>query len=478
MEKNIYDTRTRRLAADCESPAAGAFHSLAVNASDAIFLVNPQGLIIFANRAAHSLFAYGVGELRGRPVSDLMPEQLRERHHRGLARYMATRTSHRMDQVVDLGAVRKDGTEFVVELSLCAWVADDGTYFGAIVRDRAAKKETGSGTLSAGDALQTVLGATDQATLLADLNGRIEKGNASAAILLGYDRVEELIGRDLYDFFLIGDHRRLSSHLRASEQNARAVDELYHLVGKEADLPSAKVCVISAADERGRAQAFVLVIKDDAELRDMRLRIDRATEKLQRTIRGTVRALASTVEIRDPYTYGHQERVAGLAHAIAIEMGLPVDRAEGIRVAGTIHDIGKIYIPEEILNRPGDLKDFEYRVMPAHAQAGHDIVKDIEFDWPVARSILQHHERVDGSGYPQGISGKSILLEARILAVADVVEAMCSDRPYRRGLGLDAALSEVEANAGTMFDRQVVEVCVKLFREKAYTCDCPVDKPA
>jgi putative two-component system response regulator len=190
--------------------------------------------------------------------------------------------------------------------------------------------------------------------------------------------------------------------------------------------------------------------------------------KLQRALEGTIHTLVSAIEMRDPHTAGHQRRVAQLACAIAKEMGLPEEQIEGLRMAGLIHDLGKINVPAEILSKPGGLNDLQYGLIKMHPQTGHDVLTEIEFPWPVAEIVLQHHERPDGSGYPQGLVGEEIMLEARILAVADVVEAMASHRPYRPPLGIDKALEEISQNSGVLYDPEVVDVCLKLFTEKEF----------
>jgi PAS domain S-box-containing protein len=205
------------------------------------------------------------------------------------------------------------------------------------------------------------------------------------------------------------------------------------------------------------------------------LREHTASEALDKRWRAsletTIAAIASTVEMRDPYTAGHQQRVAKLAVAIARRQSLSEHDVHGIYLAGAIHDVGKINVPSEILNKPGKLSKIEFQLIHAHAQAGYDIVKGVDFPWPIAQMVLQHHERIDGSGYPRGLKGKAILAQAKILAVADVVEAMMSHRPYRPALGIDAALAEIEKGRGSIFDPTAVDSCIALFRREKLRFD-------
>jgi PAS domain S-box-containing protein len=193
-----------------------------------------------------------------------------------------------------------------------------------------------------------------------------------------------------------------------------------------------------------------------------------AAEKMRKALGATVQAIAVTVETRDPYTAGHQRRVADLAHSIATEMNLPAEQIDGIRMAAAIHDLGKISVPAEILSKPKKLTAIEFSLIKTHAKSGYDILKNIDFPWPIARMILEHHKRMNGSGYPHGLTGDNLLMESQILAVADVVESMASHRPYRSSLGIDAALGEIEKNKGTLYDNAVADACLRLFREKGY----------
>jgi PAS domain S-box-containing protein len=214
-------------------------------------------------------------------------------------------------------------------------------------------------------------------------------------------------------------------------------------------------------DENRRLVGITGVTRDVSERRAVDQRIRKALE-------ATVQAIAVTVETRDPYTAGHQRRVADLARAIAVEMGFPVDMIDGLRMAAAIHDLGKISVPAELLSKPTRLTGIEFALIKTHSQCGYDILKDIDFPWPVARIVLEHHERMNGSGYPNGLTGDGILMESRMLSVADVVEAMASDRPYRASLGVDAALNEISQNRGILYDPNVSDVCLRLFREKDY----------
>jgi len=197
--------------------------------------------------------------------------------------------------------------------------------------------------------------------------------------------------------------------------------------------------------------------------------LEKTMDELRKALDGIIHTMALTVEIRDPYTAGHQRRVANLARAIAIEMQLPDESVEGTYLAGVIHDLGKISIPADILSKPGRLTKNEFNLIKDHPQTGYDILKGIEFPWPIATIILQHHERFDGTGYPQGLSNENTLLEARIISVADVVEAIASHRPYRPALGIEVALEEISNGAGSMYDPKVTGICLKIFSENKFS---------
>ncbi|MFH0796859.1 MAG: HD domain-containing phosphohydrolase [Candidatus Omnitrophota bacterium] len=220
---------------------------------------------------------------------------------------------------------------------------------------------------------------------------------------------------------------------------------------------------------QGRFLGTIGIIRDITDRKRAEEILKQTLENLEKTLEGAVYALSMLSEKRDPYTGGHQQRVSYLASHIAEEMNLLPEQVKGIKVAGILHDIGKIYVPAEILSKPGKLTEGEFGVIKFHPQVGYDILKTIDFPWPVAQVALQHHERCNGSGYPAGLSDDQILLETKILSVADVVEAMTFQRPYRPALGIDEALKEVSNNKGTLYDPASVDACLTLFRKKNFT---------
>jgi len=222
--------------------------------------------------------------------------------------------------------------------------------------------------------------------------------------------------------------------------------------------------------EQGKLVGAATVFRDITERQQAAkaLLLEKGIETLREVLKKTVMALATTTTMRDPYTTRHQEKVAQLACALAQEMGLSADGLEGMRVMGLLHDIGMMAVPIEILYKPGKMSDYEYEIIKAHTQVGYEILKELDFPWPVAQVALQHHERLDGSGYPAGLSSRDIILEARILMVADVFDQLASDRPNRPGLGTDHALEELSRNKSRLYDPEVVDICIKLFNQKGF----------
>jgi len=291
--------------------------------------------------------------------------------------------------------------------------------------------------------------------------GRFIIANQSMARMLGYDSPEELITgvTDIASqVYAYPDER--AEFIRMIEKQGFMRNYEVRFRRKDGSIIWVSGTMRTVRDDK-RHILYEGIVEDVTQRKA-------SVERLRNALVGTVRAIAAIVETRDPYTAGHQRQAGDLAINIATEMGLSINRIEGLRMAAIIHDLGKISVPSEILSKPSELTNLEFELIKTHAQAGHEILKDIEFPWPVARIVFQHHERMDGSGYPQMLKGEDILLEARILAVADVVEAMSSHRPYRASLGIEAALEEIEKNKGILYDAAVVDACLRLFREKGY----------
>jgi PAS domain S-box-containing protein len=301
------------------------------------------------------------------------------------------------------------------------------------------------------------------------LQGQFLSANPAMARMLGYASPEELIssvtniGEQLY----ANPEERSNIINILKEKNTVEGLEL-HQRKKDGSLFWALANVRTVKDETGDILYFEGTYEDITPRKLAEEKLKQTLEKLRKSLSGTIQALSSTAETRDPYTAGHQRRVSNLARTIASEMGLSSDMVDNIRMAGIIHDIGKISIPAELLAKPTRLTDMEMSLIKTHSQSGYDILKDVDLPYPIAEMVLQHHERLNGSGYPEGLKNDQILLETKILAVADVTEAIATHRPYRPALGIDVALDEIEKNKGMLYDEKVVEVCLKLFREKGF----------
>jgi PAS domain S-box-containing protein/putative nucleotidyltransferase with HDIG domain len=288
--------------------------------------------------------------------------------------------------------------------------------------------------------------------------GRLIEVNPVFEDIFGYTR-DAIIGKTSLELGLFADPADQAKMI--SELKAKGFVKDLEMKGRKKDNTIIAIS-FSASKMLINDQMFSLgVIRDITERK-------KSLSMLQEALTGTVQAMATVVESRDPYTAGHQLRVAKITEAIASEIGLAAHRIEGLRLASLIHDLGKIAVPAEFLSKPTRLTEAEFELIKGHSRAGREILKDISFPWPISRIVLEHHERLDGSGYPNGLAGEAILLESRILMVADVVEAMASHRPYRPALGIEAALKEIEKNRGTLYDGAVVDACLFLFREKGF----------
>ena len=300
---------------------------------------------------------------------------------------------------------------------------------------------------------------------IVDPEERFVFANPAFDLIFGV-KVGELVGKRLAEFT---DPGTLKAVQQETERRSRGERGKYEIEIINPDGRKRQIQVSATPKFVGGQFIGTLAIIHD--ITDRKLALEELTQSYQRLNRAmdqTINALATTVGKRDPYTSSHQQRVTQLVIAIARELGLPENQISGIRVAGILHDIGKIYVPSEILSKPTSLTEAEFNIIRTHSQAGFEILMGVEFPWPIAQIVLQHHERLDGSGYPQGLRSEQILLEAKILTVADVVEALSSDRPYRPAFGIETALNEVANNKGKFYDPTVVDACLSIFQEKKF----------
>jgi PAS domain S-box-containing protein len=298
--------------------------------------------------------------------------------------------------------------------------------------------------------------------IFVQIGGRFAYVNPATVHLLGAESAEQLLGRPLLERISPDYRETIRERIRLLNEEREKVSPM---VQKYLKLDGTVIFVEASAVpfSYNNEIGSLAYLHDITERIQAEEKIRESRENLRRALESTVRVIALMVETRDPYTAGHQRRVSDLARAIAQEMGIAADGVDGIRIAGMMHDVGKISVPAEILSKPVRLSKIEINLIRIHPQAGFDILKDIEFPWGIGQIILQHHERMDGSGYPHGLTGDQVCFEARILAVADVVEAMASHRPYRPGLGLESALNEISVNQGRLYDERVVEACLSVF---------------
>lgn len=302
---------------------------------------------------------------------------------------------------------------------------------------------------------------------IVDMDTRVVQANRRVAEVFGC-APRELVGVMIKDLSHPDDMPDVATRMeRLATGSIGYFDAESRYIRKDGSTRVGRVVgtLIGSADE-ARARQIILMLEDVTARRQTQEELSNTMAKLRQSMRQAIRAMAHIVEVRDPYTAGHQERVACLSRAISQTLGLPEDEVSGIYYASLVHDIGKISIPGEILSKPGKLSSAEFALIRVHPEAGYDIVRSIDFPWPVNDIVMQHHERLDGSGYPQGLTGDRISYGAMIVAVADVVEAMSSHRPYRPALGVDAALDEIRKNRGRLYDPGVVDACEIIILEQ------------
>jgi PAS domain S-box-containing protein len=436
-----------------------------------LFAANPHPMWVYGleslrflavNDAAVTHYGYTLDEFETMTIADIRPAEDVPRMLENVARIEAGK----VDEAGEWRHRKKDGT--LIDVEITSHVLDFGGRRAEVVLAHDVTEcKRAEKLLHAAEEQFRSLVEQSIAGIYVIQDGNFAYVNPRFAEIFGYESIGEPIGRSALSV-VAEDHRAaLADEIhRRLKGAARRIE--YSTTGLRKDGSTVDLGVHGArASYRGRP-AIIGMVQDISEKKRGEEQIQRYVTQLETAFMSTVKVATTLSEMRDPYTAGHERRVAEIAVMIGAELGWDERQQEGLRVAGHLHDIGKITIPAEILAKPGKLTSIEYELIKAHPQAGFDVLKDVEFPWPVAQVALQHHERIDGSGYPQGLKGEAILIEARIMAVADVVEAMATHRPYRPGLGIDMALAEIERGRGTAYDTAVADACLELFREKGY----------
>jgi len=426
-------------------------------------IVTSDGELLYANREILNMFGYdSIDELKS--ISHLQrytPETFVEYEKRIEMR----KHGEYVPPNYEVSIVRKDGTIRHLEVFRKQVLWNGQMQFQALYNDITERKQAEKNLRESEKRYRVVVENANEAILITQ-NMKILFANTVAINNTGYS-MEELTSMNFSDLIHPDDIGMVRGyHDRRIKGDAIPSVYSFRIVCRDKSVKWVELNTTVIEWEKKRAALNFL--KDITVSKQLEEERSQSFIKIKKTLDATVSAIASMVETRDPYTTGHQKRVSILARAIAEEMGLCMDVVEFIETAAIIHDIGKLSVPSEILSKPTKLTNLEFELIKTHSQSGYNILKDIEFPWPVADAILQHHERMNGTGYPQKLQGYDILLESRILAVADVVEAISSHRPYRPGLGIDFALEEITKNKGVLYDENVVDACIKLFREKHF----------
>ncbi|MBU1711812.1 MAG: PAS domain S-box protein [Proteobacteria bacterium] len=453
-------------------------HSEAIlnNLSEGIFELNFNNKVIYANHFAQLLIGIREEDLLGSYFTELFEEPHRMR-------------VKEMIDLIDTGPQEISDDQPVMlkdkMVSLRILPVNDKEYKSIIVilNDVTKRKKAEQALAEQKEFSEKMIENSAVPTFVIDTQHEVLIWNKACEELTGI-KAAEMVGTDSHwkGFY---DHKRphiadivvdrtpgsMSDYYGNYKKSAFAEEGL-QAEGWYADLGGKKRYIFfDAAPIYSSKDELVGAVETLHDITDRKLferELKMTTEKLRKNLIGTMQTISLIIETRDPYTAGHQKEVSKLARSIAQEIGLSADTIDNIRMAGAIHDIGKMAVPAEILSKPGRLTDIEMSLIKTHAESGYNILKDAELPYPVAEITLQHHERMDGSGYPNGLKGDEILLEARIICIADVVEAISSHRPYRPALGIDIALDEIEKNKGLFYDIQVADACLRLFREKGY----------
>jgi PAS domain S-box-containing protein/putative nucleotidyltransferase with HDIG domain len=417
------------------------------------------------NPAAEKIFGWSAAETIGRHAALIVPERFKDHVDRVWQELMAGRGGTRSTNE----NTTKDGRSIFCEWYNTPLMDSEGRVIGvaSLVEDVTEQKKAEEALRDSEELHRKLLASIPDMIIRTDIEGKIVFANEVAVRVGGFAGGKDLVGRNIFAFVASEDLESATASTKLMFEK-RIGPQQIHLVlnGGSKILYEINGAILRNPDQTPYGMVFLC--RDITDRKQAETDLHQSLKKLRLTLKSAIDALASAIELRDPYTAGHQERVTRLASAIAVEMGLTEDRIEAIQIAGGIHDIGKLYVPAEILSKPTKLSDLEYSMIKMHAQVGFTILSKIDFPWPIAQIVHQHHETINGSGYPQGLAGKDILLEAKILCVADVVEAMSSHRPYRPALGIQPALDEISRKRGILYDREVVDACLRVFSDKNF----------
>ena len=437
---------------------------------DALMLLAPPSWqCLEGNKASLQLFgANSLDVLKGLSLLDLSPDLQPD----GTSSAQAGK--HKLEAALKEGHHqfewqfrRLHGDNFPAEVELLRLDVNASTMLLAAIRDITERRQSSQNLFDSEERYRGLFESAKDGILILDgESGHITQANPFISEMLGMD-MKAMLGKSLWEVGLFTDREQVEPILKELREIGYMRRDDLHLPSKNGN--PHEVVFISNRYRAGQNLVIQCNIRDITDRKTAeRLAIKYQSETMQ-SLHQIVAALVALNEARDPYTAGHELRVSELAFAIAMELNLSAHLCEGIRITGLVHDIGKFTIPAEILTKPHGISPQELALLQTHAQAGYEALRQIKFPWPVAEAVWQHHERLDGSGYPHGLKGDQISLEARILAVADTVEAMASNRPYRVSPGLEAALAAVEAGMGSLFDTSVATACLRLFREKNYS---------
>lgn len=451
----------------------------ALESVNGLFCVyDTNGQIVYMNRKFRDMVGYPDEILKGMNITDLAID----RHKKRIRDRMRSRLDEGKERSWELPIRSRDGHEFNV-IAKTSPLYQKERLVGEIllVEDITERKKAEAAVRDSQRLLADTIESLPDATVVIDRKGKVLYWNREMVEMTGFCAAD-MVGKDDYEYALPFYGKRRPILIDMIVDPRVRFDNQYTYVHKEGKVltTETKTGKLKGKERilwgraaplfntRGEMVGAIESVRDITDRNEAEDDLKKSHERLEAIFSGTVSALAVTTEKRDEYTAGHQHRVAALACAIAREMGLTAKMIDDIKIAGTLHDIGKLYVPLDILSQSGKLTEIEHLFVKTHPAAGYDIVKNIPFDGPIADIILQHHERMDGSGYPQGLAGDKILLEARVLSVADVVEAMASHRPYRPALGIDKALEEIQINAGRLYDENVVKACVRVVRNNKF----------